>query len=181
MGIDKMNILAHSFGGYLSSLYALKHPDRLGHLFLIEPWGFGEPPKDERGVVVVHRPLFIRIVIRFLFFFHPLSVLRVAGPLGPRIIEKVRPDLGRKYAPSADIAPYIYKYIHYCNAKSPPTGEAGFKRLVDNYGYPLQPMIHRIGQLPLSVKLSLVFGSDSWMDAKIGNYLYSSLHFFEYY
>ena len=44
MGLEKVNLLGHSFGGYISALYALKYPDNLNHLILADPWGFPELP-----------------------------------------------------------------------------------------------------------------------------------------
>lgn len=36
MGLDKMVLLGHSFGGFLSSAYAMKYPERVEHLVLGE-------------------------------------------------------------------------------------------------------------------------------------------------
>jgi abhydrolase domain-containing protein 4 len=46
MGLEKVVLLGHSFGGYLSSAYAIKFPDRVEHLILADPWGFPERPED---------------------------------------------------------------------------------------------------------------------------------------
>ncbi|OMJ20114.1 putative cardiolipin-specific deacylase, mitochondrial [Smittium culicis] len=44
MGIEKMNLLGHSFGGYMSSIYALKYPERVNKLILESPMGLPETP-----------------------------------------------------------------------------------------------------------------------------------------
>lgn len=46
MGLEKIFLVGHSFGGYLSSAYALKFPDRIEHLILADPWGFPKKPEE---------------------------------------------------------------------------------------------------------------------------------------
>ncbi|OLY78830.1 putative cardiolipin-specific deacylase, mitochondrial [Smittium mucronatum] len=46
MGIEKMDLLGHSFGGYMSSVYALKYPERVNKLILESPMGLPETPEN---------------------------------------------------------------------------------------------------------------------------------------
>ncbi|KAJ2001442.1 hypothetical protein H4R26_004131 [Coemansia thaxteri] len=46
MRIDKMTLCGHSFGGYMSALYALKYPQHVEKLVLISPIGLPEAPPD---------------------------------------------------------------------------------------------------------------------------------------
>ncbi|KAG0256151.1 hypothetical protein DFQ27_005876 [Actinomortierella ambigua] len=43
--IEKMTLLGHSLGGYLSAVYALKYPDRVEKLILVSPAGIPESPE----------------------------------------------------------------------------------------------------------------------------------------
>ncbi|KAJ1646600.1 hypothetical protein LPJ64_001936 [Coemansia asiatica] len=45
MGLDKMTLCGHSFGGYMSTLYALKYPEHVERLVLISPIGIPRPPE----------------------------------------------------------------------------------------------------------------------------------------
>ena len=79
MKIDKMVLLGHSLGAYIVSAYALKYPEKIQHLFLVDPWGYPKqlPPEEYREI-----PLRYRIIGKLASPFNPLAIMRVAGPWG---------------------------------------------------------------------------------------------------
>ena len=83
MKLDKMILLGHSLGAYIVSAYALKYPQNIQHLFLVDPWGFPEKPTDsERSNRI---PLWVRAIGTLLSPFNPLAAVRAAGPFGEYI------------------------------------------------------------------------------------------------
>ncbi|KAB7505516.1 1-acylglycerol-3-phosphate O-acyltransferase ABHD5 [Armadillidium nasatum] len=141
LNLEKFILLGHSFGGFLAASYAIKHPDRISHLILADPWGFPERPLDvaER----YNLPLWVKAVGAIVQPFNPLFLLRTAGPLGysswflnilgPKIVQKVRPDLIRKFSGLVkDADEVIPNYLYHCNAQNPsavPSPELGFGEL----------------------------------------------------
>ena len=82
MGLEKVNLLGHSFGGYISALYALKYPDNLNHLILADPWGFPELPDPEEFGLSPWKLALLKKISNMNVF----SFLRAAGPLGKLIV-----------------------------------------------------------------------------------------------
>ena len=80
LGLEKFVLLGHSLGGYLASSYTLKHPARVKHLILVDPWGFPERSPDSG--LMVHIPMWVKVLGAVLSPFNPLSGLRAAGPFG---------------------------------------------------------------------------------------------------
>lgn len=78
IGLDKFVLLGHSFGGFLASSYALKHPSRVQHLVLVDSWGFPEKPQDFE----LNVPVWVRLIAAVIRPFNPLAGLRAAGPWG---------------------------------------------------------------------------------------------------
>ena len=131
LGLEKICLLGHSFGGYLSSAYALKYPDHVNHLILADPWGFPEMPKEPR---TSRFPWWVKLLYHGIFkHLNPLAGIRLAGPWGQNTIARLRPDLIEKFSPlfenDEDNKRIITGYIFHCNAHNP-SGEAAFHNLM---------------------------------------------------
>lgn len=81
-GLDEFVLVGHSMGGYLSALYALKHPERVQKLILASPVGLPEQGKEMEGVALTgHR---IPSFFSYLWDanYTPQGLIRAAGPTG---------------------------------------------------------------------------------------------------
>ncbi|XP_077983319.1 (Lyso)-N-acylphosphatidylethanolamine lipase-like [Glandiceps talaboti] len=148
--LDKMILVGHSFGGYLVSNYAMKYPERIQHLILVDPWGFPETPS---------------LVRKLGSFFvgkngSLLGLLRAAGPYGPDLMKKGRRDIREKYSALFDDNT-VPNYIFHCNARNP-TGERAFTRLLLSLGKSIQPMIRRIHKIHKDVPMTFIYGKDTY-------------------
>eukprot|EP00049_Salpingoeca_infusionum_P000897 m.43328 g.43328 ORF g.43328 m.43328 type:complete len:375 (+) comp10777_c0_seq1:439-1563(+) len=162
-GLDKIVLAGHSYGGYLSTLYALHHPDKLHHLLLVDPYGFPEPPPPEKRPA---RPWYFRAAVALLSGMQPLALLRGAGPWGPGLVARIRGDLARRIGRSIDEDAF-YGYIYHCNAASP-SGEYAFSTMNSGIGYAARPMLNRIHTLPSTLPITFLYGDRSWMSFESG-------------
>lgn len=151
MRLEKMNLLGHSFGGYLTSLYSLKYPGHLNTAILADPWGMtGKPSEPQQPTRPI--PGWVRLLARVLSNFNPLWGLRAAGPAGPWLVARTRPDIMRKYDDllgpgSKDVSNYIF----HCNGHNP-TGESAFHCLMSGFGWAHNPMLPRLNKLDTNCK-----------------------------
>ncbi len=80
MGIDRFVLLGHSLGGFLTTSYAIKHPERVRHLILVDPWGF--PPPPDQKYFDEHFSSFQKISWPVVSHLRPFTAVRAAGPWG---------------------------------------------------------------------------------------------------
>lgn len=167
VGLEKFILLGHSFGGYLSAAYTLKYPDRVRHLIMADPWGIPEKSTDPDNKLQL--PFWAKGVAAVLSLFNPLASIRAAGPLGPGILQKVRPDLKKKFKKIfSEGDSRMIDYIYHLNVQKA-SGEVAFMSLTIPYGWAKYPMIHRIKDIREDLPISILFGSRSWMDVCSGS------------
>merc|ERR1712106_220940 len=162
LGIEKMNLFGHSFGGYLTGLYALQHPDYINLLVLADPWGMTEKPLDWKPRRKI--PEWAKALGSLLMKFNPLAGLRASGPAGPWLVSKMRPDLRRKYEDllGPGNTTLISDYLFHCNAQDP-TGESAFHSLMTGFGWPRNPLLPRLAGLDKTVDMQVFYGANTWM------------------
>ncbi|XP_028988314.1 (Lyso)-N-acylphosphatidylethanolamine lipase isoform X2 [Betta splendens] len=179
VGLENMILLGHSLGGYLATSYAIQYPSRssscrVSHLILVDPWGFPErlQTNTEAGqrTEVVKRPTlprWVKAVAAVVSLFNPLAVIRAAGPWGPGLVNRFRPDFKSKFEDLFD-DDTMTQYIYHCNAQTP-SGEVGFRAMSESLGWAKRPMLQRVHLLPHSIPLTMLYGEWSWVDNSSGD------------
>ncbi|XP_044746031.1 (Lyso)-N-acylphosphatidylethanolamine lipase-like isoform X2 [Coccinella septempunctata] len=87
--------------------------------------------------------------------------------LGPWLIQRARSDIAIKFEDIIEDKSILPNYVYQCNAQNP-TGERAAYSMIWGYGWSKNPMILRIDELEKEIPITLIFGSDTWMDISIG-------------
>ncbi|XP_016097388.1 protein ABHD4-like [Sinocyclocheilus grahami] len=146
----------------------------VSHLILVDAWGFPEQPQPQlegsggQGSEVkrVSPPRWVKALVSVFRLFNPLAVFRAAGPWGPGLVNRFRPDFKRKFEDLFE-DDTMMQYIYHCNAQNP-SGEVGFKAMSESIGWAKRPMVQRVHLLPPSMPVSLLYGALSWVDPSTG-------------
>lgn len=169
---EKFIILGHSFGGYLAACYSLKHPEQIKRVILADPWGVPNKPKEDPFEKEI--PLKWKVIGKLLSFFNPLAVVRAAGPYGPGLITKYRPDIPEKFSHLVENPELISNYIYHMNAQNP-EGESAFQAMSIPFGWAKRPLVGRLTSLSPNVPITFLYGSNTWMDRACGYELAKNL------
>jgi pimeloyl-ACP methyl ester carboxylesterase len=113
MGLEKFILLGHSFGGFLTAAYALKYPQYVQALILVDPWGFTKRDEDD------DEPPLIKAFVKITDYISPLFPLRATGLLGASVMKKVRPEFRDYYYKTLGDSDLIYNYLYQCNSRYP--------------------------------------------------------------
>jgi len=167
---EQFDLLGHSFGGYLASAYALKHPQNINHLILADPWGI--PRKEDSQPRKI--PLRWKLLRFVITSFNPLSAVRVAGPYGPYLVQRFRKDIEMKFNHIFPDTSIVSQYIYHMNAQNP-SGEIAFGFLNETLGWAKAPMAPRLVDLHNRVAVTFLYGETSWMDKEAGLRLKNTL------
>jgi abhydrolase domain-containing protein, putative len=165
---EKFILLGHSFGGYLALSYALQYPDRVAHIILADPWGMPSQQQaiQNRPPTQYSLPMWAKLVGLLVQKFNPLAGLRLAGPWGLKLIQKIRSDIKGKFEclMGSKNADYILQYIYHCNVQPNPSGEMAFRALALPFGWAKFPMINRISDIDPGPTITFIYGSRSWIE-----------------
>lgn len=154
-------VLAHSFGCFVASHYAMRcGADQIKHLFLTEPWGMvrGDPNRVKKS------PLSLRFLLMLFYHVSPLALLRAAGPGGPQLLRRTRPDFKEKWKAFLDNTDPLYDYLYHCNAQRLPVGETLFQACCHYDVCAKEPLPHVLPhKLDKRIRVALLFGGTSWL------------------
>lgn len=187
-------LCGHSFGAYLSAFFvvglaekyskqqeaaestppqddvrkAVKPPSSIvKHLVLADPWGMELVPKKQMKKEIHKMSARSRIICKMFYYFSPLGGLRAAGPIGPKLVPAIRPDLADGWHGEQRKA--FFEYVFHCNAQIPPSGELAFRACVMYAGHPrLACGPSLIQHLPDDVGITALYGEKTMMDASAG-------------
>lgn len=162
VGLEKINILGHSFGGFLSALYTMEYQDRIHRTILADPWGMVDRPEDI--VERMNLSLGFRTIFSIVKNFNPLWGMRASGPAGPRLMRRMRPDLMRKFEDlvGEENLQIVGDYLFHCNGQNP-AGETAFSRVMNDFFWAKTPALPRLEQANIKVPITFLYGSDSWI------------------
>lgn len=179
-GIDKMILLGHSMGGYISAAYALQYPERVQHLIMVCPAGVGRRPEDWTLPEQLQNPwsfrgqLYRMAVAAWNGGITPGSMIRAAGPLGRRIVEGYTRNRFKRqghHLTEEEVAAFE-KYMYHVVA-APGSGEFALNKILEPFAYPRAPLEDRMHEL--KVPVTFIYGSHDWMDPKAAARVCASL------
>jgi abhydrolase domain-containing protein 4 len=172
LGFESAEVMGHSFGAYLSASWALSHPHRFKRLIMVDPFGVPRKPAEQAKMGIWRKMIIggIQAVSS-----SPLTLLRAAGPWGPGLITKLRPDLIEKFQHLHPDPAIVASYIYHVNAQAPATGEMAFTKIMTGLGYAADPLIDRLPLLDRNIPVSFIYGADSWMKPLAGVALKESM------
>jgi len=162
MKLSRFHLLGHCLGAYLTVLYTRKFSEHVSHLILVDPWGVPEKPDEDprlKDATFTRKMIFSAAS----FISSPFSFLRVAGPIGPLLVDWARPDLAVKFQHLLSDKAVSTAYIYHCNAQDP-SGDMAFSCLQIPVGWARDPVARHLPNLPEDIPVSIIFGKKTWMD-----------------
>ncbi|CAH1224725.1 ABHD4 [Branchiostoma lanceolatum] len=172
VGLEKFILMGTSFGGFLAASYAIKHPERVKHLILAEPWGF--PERTEQAAKELRAQVWCEWVPDFGWrrsYRGHLLVPNGSRPDpcdSPQLLRSARPDIRAKFAAGFQdntVTDYLYDCV-----VQPPSAETAFDTIRQNDGveWAKNPMLPRLTRLHPDVPITFIYGADSWIDSMTG-------------
>eukprot|EP00040_Diaphanoeca_grandis_P044007 m.11021 g.11021 ORF g.11021 m.11021 type:complete len:398 (-) comp8599_c0_seq1:388-1581(-) len=163
MNFDKITIVGHSLGGYISTCYSERYPENVEKLILVGCAGIPEKPQgfDES---LASRGFLLRTVNSLMTDkgWSPFTLVKY-GP-GSTIVGGYvkRRFQASAHVPIEELHQYIYQSWTGGNVS---TGGYSHNLFLGPMAYAKSPLVHRIPEIKLD-KISFVYGETDWMNPK---------------
>ena len=163
LGLEKIVLAGHSFGGYVAGCYTESYSSRVSKLVLISSIGVPTPPNGltpKKWSKTIDWKF--RLFMRFAKYMMkkditPASILRMLGPFSEGLVRKY---MVRRWnnVPVEELN-HLEAYVEQVNLY-PGSGEFAFKDLFAEGGFALKPLHDRITNTPVV----FIYGDRDWMD-----------------
>lgn len=149
LGFEKWAVLGHSFGGKVALEYALRYPDRLSHLILLDAGGDSWWDQENAPRMLAKRGFSDRTVRLAQRWFH--------GQIAPREFLPILMRLGKAYDPYTSWPKAVRTFIAERHSKPRPEAEIfGFGHLMKGW-----TVMDRLGEV--SVPTLVMAGRDDFV------------------
>ncbi|MES1902587.1 MAG: 1-acylglycerol-3-phosphate O-acyltransferase abhd5, partial [Paramarteilia canceri] len=116
----QLRLVGHSFGGYISFLYAAKFPKNISSLILLDPWGIYSSNLDTSQNKDGTKGLSLKLKMTKAGarYISPMAIVRKTGMIGKFLLKSLRYEL---YLPYKDYVTQdtFFDYIVYTNMGQP--------------------------------------------------------------
>lgn len=181
--LHKINIVGHSFGGYLSFKYALKYPERVHKLCLVSPVGVerhvGSIRNNEIATTSQHEDpsksdYSRKFEVPSFLFNNQLNVLKWLGPVGTRLCQRY---INASYARVPDQHYKDYLLYALCGAPLtfPRQNVSAFNILFNRHILANDPILDNLKGLPSEIDVTCIYGQHDWMDKRAGTAMVKEL------
>jgi cardiolipin-specific phospholipase len=159
--LDRVVLVGHSLGGFLSAAFAMRHRARVEKLVLVSPVGIPRRP-DDYAEQTRNSRLFRTIFSLWERGWTPQRLVRLAGPRGERL---VRAAVTRRFwtIESPEERDALSDYVYQISAH-PASGEHAMNTILQPGAFARRPLVDRIDQLDDKLDTLFIYGEQDWMD-----------------
>ncbi|XWS25861.1 hypothetical protein CRYUN_Cryun27aG0103700 [Craigia yunnanensis] len=161
-------LLGHSFGGYVASKYALKHPEHVQHLILVGPAGFSSESDGKSEWLTRFRATWKGAILNHLWEsnFTPQKLIRGLGPWGPDLVGKYTtarfsPRYSGEHVLSEEESKLLTDYVYHTLAAKA-SGELCLKYIFAFGAFARMPLLNSASEW--KVPTTFIYGAQDWMN-----------------
>ncbi|KAG9442914.1 hypothetical protein H6P81_018768 [Aristolochia fimbriata] len=163
--LDKFILLGHSFGGYVATKYALKHPEHIQHLILVGPVGFTSETEHRSEWLTKFRATWKGAILNHLWEsnFTPQKIVRGLGPWGPDLVNRYVSARFGSHSTGTTLTEEESKLLQdytYHTLAAKASGELCLKYIFSFGAFARQPLLHSASEW--KVPTTFIYGYQDW-------------------